>query len=103
MRTLICLLTALRAVAVGAPTQPLIVALPSKSPLVTIRLVFLTGAAADPAGKPGLASMTAAMLTDAGSKNRTYKQIIEAMYPMATRVSSQVDKEMVTFSGATHI
>jgi len=103
MRTLIFLLTALSAVAVAAPTQPRIVALPSKSPLVTIRLVFLTGAAADPTDKPGLASMTAAMLTDAGSKNRTYKQIIEAMYPMATRVSSQVDKEMVTFSGATHI
>ena len=33
----------------------------------------------------------------------TYKQIVDALFPMAARVSSQVDKEMITFSGATHV
>ena len=80
-----------------------IVALPSKSPLITFRLVFRTGAAYDPAGKFGVASLTANMITQGGTKNRTYKQIVEAMYPMATSLSSQVDKEMTAFTGTTHI
>ena len=33
--------------------------LPGKSPLVTFRIVFTTGSAADPADKPGLANLTA--------------------------------------------
>ena len=38
------------------------VTLPSKSPLVNLRIVFTTGAMLDPADKPGLAHLTAAML-----------------------------------------
>src|SRR5688572_19416311 len=80
-----------------------VVALPSKSPLITFRFVFRTGAAYDPAGKFGAAALTANMIAEGGSKNRTYKQIVEAMYPMATSLSSQVDKEMTAFTGTTHI
>jgi zinc protease len=80
-----------------------VVALPSQSPLITLRIVFRTGAASDPAGQAGLAVLTANMITEGGSRNRTYKQIVEAMYPMATTLSSQVDKEMTVFTGTTHI
>ena len=59
------------------------VALPGKSPLVTFRIVFTTGAAADPADKPGLAYLTAQMLADGGTKDLTYKQVVDAMFPMA--------------------
>ena len=62
------------------------VELPGKSPLVTIRFVFTTGAASDPADKPGLAHLTAEMLGNGGTKDLTYKQIVDAMYPMATSV-----------------
>ena len=79
------------------------VALPGKEPLVTFRVVFLTGSAYDPEDKPGLANLTAAMLAQSGTKDLTYKQIVDAMYPMAASVSSQVDKEMTTFSGTTHV
>jgi zinc protease len=82
---------------------PRVVELPGKSPLVTIRLVFTTGAAADPADKPGLAHLTAEMLGGGGTKDRTYKQILDAMYPMATSVSVYSDKEMTTFVGDTHV
>ena len=85
--------------AVEAP----VVALPSKSPLVTFKIVFRTGAAFDAPGKPGVAALTASMLTQGGTRQLTYKQIVDAMFPMATSVSSQVDKEMTTFSGTTHI
>ncbi|HVW10099.1 MAG TPA: pitrilysin family protein [Bryobacteraceae bacterium] len=83
--------------------QPRVVELPGKSPLVTIRLVFTTGAASDPAGKPGAAALTASMLSDGGTKDMTYKQITEALYPMAAGIESYSDKEMTTFVGQTHI
>ena len=80
-----------------------VVELPGDSPLVTLRIVFLTGAASDPADKPGLASLTAAMLSEGGTKEMSYQEILDAMFPMATSVASQVDKEMTTFSAVTHV
>jgi zinc protease len=84
-------------------SQMRIVALPGSSPVVTLRLVFTTGAARDPDDKPGLARLTAEMLASGGSKDLTYKQIVDAFFPMAASVGSQVDQEMTTFSGATHV
>jgi zinc protease len=63
----------------------------------------MTGAASDPKGKEGVAALTAAMLSQGGSRAMTYEQIVEAMYPMATSFSSQIDKEMTVFQGSTHI
>jgi zinc protease len=88
--------------ALGA-AEPKVVALPGKSPLVTFRIVFLTGAASDPAGKPGTAALTAAMLAQGGTREMTYKQIVDALFPMAASVSNQTDKEMIAFSGTTHV
>jgi zinc protease len=102
MRTT-ALSVSLLALCAAAQAATQVVALPSQSPLVTFRIVFRTGSQVDPAGKAGLAELTSSMLTEGGTKNRTYKQMIEAMYPMATRVGSQVDKEMITFTGTTHI
>jgi zinc protease len=76
---------------------------PGTSPLVVFRILFMTGAAFDPPGKEGLASLTAAMLAEGGSRSMTYQQIVDAMYPMATSVNWQVDKEMTVFTGTTHI
>ena len=61
---------------------------PSKSPLVTFRIVFTTGAAADPAEKPGLAALTAMLLSEGGTKDMTYRQILDARFPMAASVRS---------------
>jgi len=79
------------------------VLLPNRSPLVTFRILFMTGSAYDPKGKEGLASLTAAMLADGGSRSKTFSEITNAMYPMATSFEWQVDKEMTVFSGSTHI
>jgi zinc protease len=88
--------------AASLSAAPRVVELPGKSPLITIRLVFTTGAASDPADKPGVAHLTGEMLGDGGTKNLTYKQIVDAMYPMATSVRVYSDKEMTTFVGETH-
>ncbi|HEX8118913.1 MAG TPA: pitrilysin family protein [Pyrinomonadaceae bacterium] len=76
---------------------------PSQSPLVSFRLLFMTGSASDPAGKEGVAALTAAMLSEGGSRAMPYEQIVEAFYPMATGFGSQVDKEMTVFAGTTHV
>ncbi|HUQ92568.1 MAG TPA: pitrilysin family protein [Bryobacteraceae bacterium] len=79
------------------------IAQPGKSPLITLRLVFRTGAAVDPQGKEGLASLTAAMVAEGGTRRMTYQQIIDALFPMATNIEWQVDKEMTTFGAETHL
>ncbi|MDQ3686516.1 MAG: insulinase family protein, partial [Acidobacteriota bacterium] len=76
---------------------------PNRSPLVSFRLLFMTGAASDPKGKEGVAALTAALLAGGGTRTMTYEQIVGAMYPMAASFSSQVDKEMTVFTGVTHI
>ena len=75
-----------------------------KSPLPQIQLKFLfpVGSAHDPAGKEGLASLTAAMMTEAGSKAMTIDEIEAAMYPTAGSFSNQVDKEMTAFTATIH-
>jgi zinc protease len=76
---------------------------PNRSPLVSFRILLMTGAASDPQGKEGVAMLTAAMLAGGGSRAMTYEQIVEAMYPMAAGFGSQVDKEMTVFTGTTHV
>jgi zinc protease len=80
-----------------------VVTLPGKSALVDFRIVFLTGAAYDPPERPGLVSLTAAMIAEGGTRELTYKQFVDAMFPMAAGVSSQVDKEMIAFHGSTDV
>ena len=76
---------------------------PNRSPLVSVRFLFNTGAAHDPAGKEGVAALTAALLAEGGTRSMPYEKVVEAMYPMATSFGAQTDKEMTVFSGTTHV
>jgi zinc protease len=79
------------------------VARPSESaPLINVAFIVHAGAGFDPEGKKGLATLTAAMLTDAGSEARTIEEINAAMYPIAAGFKAQVDKEMTRLSGQVH-
>ena len=89
--------------AAAAAAKPASVLEPTQSPLVSFRLLFMTGAASDPDGKEGVASLTAAMLAQGGSRALPYSEVVEAMYPMATSFGWQTDKEMTVFSGTTHV
>src|SRR6516165_1463580 len=84
----------LSSVLLAAPSKTANVLLPGTSPLVTFRILFTTGSAFDPPGKEGLAALTASMLAEGGSRSMSYDQIVQALYPMASSVNSQVDKEM---------
>jgi len=74
----------------------------ASSPLVDVAYLVHAGAGFDPGGKKGLATLTAAMLTDGGSEARTIDEINEAMYPIASGFNAQVDKEMTRLSGQVH-
>jgi len=75
-----------------------------KSPLpqLDVKLAFTVGSAHDPAGKEGLAALTASMITEAGSKALTIDRIEAALYPIAGSFSNRVDKEMTTFTAIIH-
>jgi len=79
------------------------VTLPSPgSPLVAVRLMFNAGSIYDPPGKEGLASLTALMVGEAGTAKRSYKELIDALYPMAASISVDTDREVTVLSGETH-
>src|SRR5215470_5291258 len=86
----------------GLPKTAMVL-LPNSSPLVSFRILFNVGSAADPKGKEGVAALAASMLSDGGSRSLSYEEIVKAMYPLATSFNSQVDKEMTVFFGTTHI
>lgn len=64
--------------------------------------VFYTGSIDDPPGKEGLASLTAALMAGGATKRRSYKQILEDCFEMATGVEEQTDKELTVFYGSAH-
>ena len=78
------------------------VLMPGESPIINFRILFNVGAALDPKGKEGLAQLTAAMITDGGSKAMKYEEIQKAVFPMAAFFRNQIDKEMTVFIGRTH-
>jgi zinc protease len=86
----------------GRAAGPVSLNQPSDSPLVSFRILFETGAASDPKGKEGVAALTAAMLSEGGSAQMSYDEIVKKLFPMAASVSAQVDKEMIVFHGTTH-
>ena len=74
----------------------------SDTPLVDVSLLFATGASDDPPGKKGLAALTAAMLSEGGTAKRSYEEIEDAFYPLASGLEAQVDKDMTRLSGTVH-
>src|SRR5262249_15559152 len=72
------------------------------NPLVALRLVFQVGSVDDPAGKQGLAMLTAEMLGKGGSKARTYAELLDALYPLAAQIHTHRDKEPIVFEGTVH-
>jgi zinc protease len=74
----------------------------SALPQLNIKFLFTVGSAHDPAGKEGLAQLSAAMISDAGSREKRIDEINKAFFPIAAGFGSQVDREMTTFTGIIH-
>ena len=70
----------------------------SALPKLDIKLLFSVGSADDPAGKEGLAALTAAMIARGGSREHTIDEIEAALYPVAGSFAARADKELTTFT-----
>src|SRR5436305_1601797 len=80
-----------------------VVELPSAgSPLVALRLQFSVGSIDDPAGKEGLAALTVAMISDSGTRKRSYKDLVEALYPLAAAINGGTEREVTLITGTVH-
>jgi zinc protease len=80
-----------------------LVTLPSPaSPIVAIRAFFRTGSIDDPAGKEGLANLTASVVGEGATAKRSYKELVDALYPLAASIDAQVDREVTVFVMVVH-
>ncbi len=87
------------------PLDPKIetIAVPSpNSPLVAVRLLFRVGSIDDPVGKEGLAALTGLLLGQAGTSERSYAALVDALYPMAAAINVDTDREVTTITGQVH-
>jgi zinc protease len=73
------------------------------SPFVAVDVWVNAGSQNDPAGKEGLAYLTAQLLSDGSTEQDSYQAIIEKLYPMAAGYGASVDKEMTVFQGVVHV
>jgi zinc protease len=83
----------------AAPADVPVVTVPSKLPIVTLKLLFEAGSARDPQGKEGLASLAADLLAAAGSRSMRIEEIRDALHPLAASFRARVDREMATLTG----
>lgn len=72
-------------------------------PTVSFRIWFKVGSQNDPVGKEGLASLTANLLSQGATKNNSYEEILEKLFPLAAWYSCNASTEMTIFSGRTHL
>ncbi len=72
-------------------------------PTVSFRVFFNIGSQNDPAGKEGLAALTASLITGGATQKHSYEEITALLYPMAAGIGDNVDKEMSVFTGRTHV
>jgi zinc protease len=86
-------------VALPAVEPMKLVVLPvANKPIVSVRLVFRTGAVDDPKGKEGLTALTTRVLVEGGTRSLDSAQLAEALFPMAAEVNADTDKEFTTLS-----
>lgn len=74
---------------------------PDSSSVVSLRLSFRTGALADP--MPGAAHLCAQLLAQGGTRRRSYPEILETLFPLASDLSVVAGHEMVTFAASMHL
>ncbi|MDL2717783.1 MAG: pitrilysin family protein, partial [Acidobacteriota bacterium] len=71
-------------------------------PRTEVKFLFAAGSAQDPAGKEGLAALTARMIVDGGSQDMRIDEIKRALFPVAASFDAGCDREMTIFTGVVH-
>ncbi len=84
------------------PKAPILLPV-ANDPTVSFRLWFKVGAQNDPAGKEGLAALTASMLTEAATQKYRYDEILDQLFPLASGYGAAPSMEMTVITGRTHV
>lgn len=74
----------------------------ANDPTISFRIEFRTGSQDDPAGKEGLAAITASMLTDAATTRNSYEAILDKLFPLAAGYQASVNAEQIVIIGRVH-
>ena len=74
----------------------------AEDPNVVFKLWFKVGSQDDPPGKEGLASLVGDLLSEGGTKTKSYDQILAETFPLAAGYGVSVDKEMTVMTGSVH-
>ena len=93
--------TAVESAATSSESSTVLLPVPT-DPTISFSLSFGVGSRNDPPGKEGLAYLTGQMLADASTENRSYEEILEALFPIASSYQVRVDREITTLTGRTH-
>ncbi len=93
--------TAVESAATSSESSTVLLPVPT-DPTISFSLSFGVGSQNDPPGKEGLAYLTGQMLADASTENRSYEEILEALFPIASSYQVRVDREITTLTGRTH-
>lgn len=81
---------------------PLVIVQRSQTPIVTFRIAFDAGSAADEPGREGITNLTARLMVEGGAGELTYAQLSERLFPMAGDVASYVGRDETVFLGQVH-
>lgn len=82
-------------------TDPVYLPVPG-DPSVSYLIWFQAGSQDDPAGKEGLAWLTAELISEGSTTANSYQEIVARLYPMAASYNIRVDREMTTLRGRAH-
>jgi len=74
----------------------------ARDPNVALEVRFAVGSQDDPPGKEGIAALCGALLSEGGTRTRSYDEILAALFPLAGGYGVRVDKELTTVSGEVH-
>lgn len=69
---------------------------------VVIKLMFRNGSISDEAGKEGINTATSELIVQGGTRELSYSEIQERIYPMAARYEANTDKEVTVFTFEVH-
>jgi len=73
-----------------------------QDPNVVFKLWFRSGSQDDPPGKEGLAALVGDLISEGGTKTRSYDEILAELFPIAAGYGVSVDREMTVVTGSSH-
>lgn len=84
------------------PDAPRLVVQRDASPILTFRVAFDAGSAADEAGREGITHLTARLMVEGGAGELSFAELSDRLYPMAGAIDAYVGRDQTVFVGQVH-